>query len=220
MKLEVARCGICEQSIWMDVPETAGPDDVVHLREQFDALADEHLRSHPEAVQALFWLRRFLDDVRPSERAVAVKRIYSDLRALWGDQDSRGVYAIDEVLGSASLYRMWLAANRCSYPACVHAENVADAADNTSALTWRNSLLGSLLPPTDWKGTLREWRQLAQAASHNCTCPSTQMHSALCPAHRLLEHPKALNRLLFGRRMAQRLQHEEFACADLLPAAA
>jgi hypothetical protein len=214
VKRPVATCPICELVIWMEVPDTSARADPGALQQELDALADEHLRSHPAPVQALFWLRRFLGDVPPGERAAAVRRIYTDLRALWGEYDSRGMYSIDEALGTAGAYRLWLDAHRCSYTPCRHAENVLhppSRAIESRTLTWHDRILGSILPPPQWHGTSREWRQLAEAVNRNCACPSTQARSGTCPAHRLLADSQLSNRLLFGRRMAVRLQRGEFA---------
>jgi hypothetical protein len=188
-------------------------NDIVDLEQEFNTLAQQHLRAHPEAEQERFWLRRFLEDVRPGERAVAVKRIYSELRALWGDQDNRSAYTVEEALGSVSTYRLWLAASRCSCAACRHAEVTSradspDAAGNSVA--WHKQLLGRILPPPQWKGTSNEWRELASAVTRNCDCPATAMQSVTCAAHRLLSDPNSYNRLLFGRRIARRVEREEF----------
>jgi hypothetical protein len=104
------------------------------LQEELTAATEEHMRSHPEPVQARFWVRRFLEDIPPGERAFALKKIYIDLRALWGDQDARGALSIDEALGALSIYRLWTDANRCSYAKCRHAEltSVRGGAQRTS----------------------------------------------------------------------------------------
>jgi hypothetical protein len=214
MRLPVATCAICDEPIWMDLSNSVDRLDVLGVQQGLGAVMAEHLRSHPEPVQARFWLRRFLDDVRPTDRAVVVKRIYTELRSLWGDQDSRGLYTIDEVLGSACLYRLWLSAQGCSYAKCRHTEAVSHPENQEAAagpVAWHRQLLGSILPPPYWSGSAREWRQLAAAITRNCTCPSTAAQSVSCPAHRLLADPRCFNRLLFGRRMARRLELEEFA---------
>jgi hypothetical protein len=198
----------------MEVPDRSAWADPIHLQHELNALADEHLRSHPVPVQEHFWLRRFLDDMRPSERAVAVRRIVTQLRALWGEHDSRGVYSIDEVLGTARAYRLWLDAHRCSYAACKHGESVPHPptrAAQSRTLTWHHRILGRILPPPQWQGTSREWRQLAEAVNRSCACPSTHAQAGTCSAHRLLADSQISNRLLFGRRMAARLQRGEFA---------
>ena len=223
MKLPVATCAICGEPIWMDLSGNPGRAELADLEEEFNAVAEEHLRTHPGPVQARFWLRRFLDDVRPSERAVAVKRIYSELRSLWGDQDSRGLYTIDEALGAGCVYRLWLDADRCSYSACRHAEAFSQPRSGGTAnggVAWRRQLLGLILPPPPWKGTSGEWRQLVAAVGGNCSCPSTVAQSGVCLAHRMLADPSCFNRLLFGRRMAHRLEREEFSESCLTLASA
>jgi hypothetical protein len=212
MKVPVGTCAICGDPIWMEVRDRFS-NNIVDLEQEFNTLAEQHLRSHPEPEQARFWLRRFLEDVRPGERAVAVKRIYSELRALWGDQDCRSAYTVEEALGSVSLYRLWLAANRCSYAECTHTEVRSRAGSRDAAagsVAWHRQLLGRILPPPRWKGTSREWRELSSAVTRYCTCPSTAMQSVVCPAHRMLADPNSYKRLLFGRRMARRLEREEF----------
>ena len=187
--------------------------------QEFEAAAEGHLRTHPKPVLAHFWLGRFLDDLRPDERALAVKQIYSELLALWGDQDSRGIYSIDEALSTPSMYRLWLAANRCSYRACRHAAESRPDRENRSPgnghISWHRELLGRILPPLQWKGTSREWRELSNAVTNNCTCPASRTRSAHCPAHQLLDDRGSFNRLLFERRMASRLAREEFIGASV-----
>jgi hypothetical protein len=87
---------------------------------------------------------------------------------VWGDQDSRGCYSIEQALGSTSVYRLWLVAQRCSSPTCSHAKAVSSSAN---AASWHRWLLGHLFPPSGWHGTAREWRQLGEAANRYCACP-------------------------------------------------
>jgi hypothetical protein len=63
-----------------------------------------------------------------------------------------------------------------------------------------------------WHATPRERRDLLRAITHNCTCEFGPMGTRItcCSAHRMLvEDQRALNGLLFGRRMAERLRREE-----------
>ncbi len=53
--------------------------------------------------------------------------------ALEGDLDSRGVYTMDEVLGSAAVYGLWLDAAKCKRPDCLHVSPPV-CADAASAL--------------------------------------------------------------------------------------
>jgi hypothetical protein len=129
-------------------------------------------------------------------------------------QDRTGVYSIDELLGQAGFYRLWLEANRCSDDDCHHAEELAPGTtpETDRAVSWNEQLLGSILPPPHWSGTSGEWRQLAAAVNRNCTCPSAHVRRLRrCPAHSLLADRGLANRLLFGRHMAIRLRFEEFS---------
>ena len=63
-----------------------------------------------------------------------------------------------------------------------------------------------------WHGTLNERRDLSRAVHHNCTCEFGLMGVRLstCASHHMLnEDQRALDGLLFGRRIARRLCHEE-----------
>ncbi len=208
MKTPVATCAICGEPILMDTSASEAIDEG-RLQGEFEAAAEEHLRSHPQPVLARFWVRRYLEDIPPKDRALAVKNIYTELESISGDQDSRGVYSIDEVLGIAPLYGLWLSADACSYPACQHAEQMQRAANPRRAADWHRQAPGRALAAEGWNGTLREWRELAAAVARNCTCRADAAQSLPCPAHQLLAHSAGFDRLLFGRRIAQRLQREE-----------
>jgi hypothetical protein len=192
VKTVVATCGICGEPISVELPG-ADDFDMTRLQHEVHDAAEAHLHSHPAPEQARFWLRRFLDDVQPSERAIAVRGIYGQLRELWGDQDGRGVYSIDEVLGACAVYRLWLAANRCGYARCAHGN--ADLSD---------------APPAAWPGTEDEWLEIERAVVHHCTCQPGAPQPR-CSAHDLLVHDTTLNRLLFAHRIAGRLEAEEFS---------
>ena len=60
-----------------------------------------------------------------------------------------------------------------------------------------------------WHGTSTEWNELAEAIEHNCTCGQRAYGATRCPAHQLLEDQRALDRLLFERRIVARLIGEE-----------
>jgi hypothetical protein len=69
-----------------------------------------------------------------------------------------------------------------------------------------------------WHGTLGEYVDLTRVLSRNCGCEVGLMRigTRACPAHQMLaEDQRALNGLLFVRRMAARFQDEEW----LTPAA-
>jgi hypothetical protein len=65
-----------------------------------------------------------------------------------------------------------------------------------------------------WHGTQQESFDLVNAIARNCTCEFGLMGVRLvtCAPHRMLtEDQRALNGLLFARRMAERLSREEFS---------
>ena len=63
-----------------------------------------------------------------------------------------------------------------------------------------------------WHGSQQESFDLVNAIARNCTCEFGLMgvRLATCAPHRMLtEDQRALNGLLFARRMAERLRREE-----------
>jgi hypothetical protein len=74
-----------------------------------------------------------------------------------------------------------------------------------------------------WHGTQQESFDLVNAIARNCTCEFGLMgvRLATCAPHRMLtEDQRALNGLLFARRMAERLRREEFSRLRTGPTAA
>ena len=68
-----------------------------------------------------------------------------------------------------------------------------------------------------WHGTQQESFDLVNAIARNCTCEFGLMgvRLATCAPHRMLtEDQRALNGLLFARRMAERLRREEFSLSE------
>ena len=63
-----------------------------------------------------------------------------------------------------------------------------------------------------WRGTAAESQALVDAIDHNCTCEFWRnVRLTCCPAHRMLvEDQRALDGLLFARRIADRLHCEEW----------
>jgi hypothetical protein len=59
-----------------------------------------------------------------------------------------------------------------------------------------------------WHGTSTEWNELGEAVTHNCTC-GERPYVARCAVHQLLDEQRALDRLLFTRRIAATLVQEE-----------
>lgn len=70
--------------------------------------------------------------------------------------------------------------------------------------------------PVVWHGSQQDSFDLVNAIARNCTCEFGLMgvRLATCAPHRMLtEDQRALNGLLFARRMAERLRREEFGRA-------
>jgi hypothetical protein len=71
-----------------------------------------------------------------------------------------------------------------------------------------------------WHGTQQESFDLVNSIARNCTCEFGLMgvRLATCAPHRMLtEDQRALNGLLFARRMHERLRSEEFSRARSTP---
>jgi len=71
-----------------------------------------------------------------------------------------------------------------------------------------------------WHGTQQESFDLVNAIARNCTCEFGLMgvRLATCAPHRMLtEDQRALNGLLFARRMAERLNREELSRTRIAP---
>ncbi len=66
---------------------------------------------------------------------------------------------------------------------------------------------------TEWHGTTDEWRALTQAVEAHCVsaCHGLGNVAPVCPAHAMLLHDqRALDGLLFARRISTKLRKEEF----------
>jgi hypothetical protein len=64
-----------------------------------------------------------------------------------------------------------------------------------------------------WNGTPIEYLDLTRALNRHCTCEVDPNGAVLacCEAHRMVtDDQRALNGLVFGRRIAARLQREEW----------
>ena len=74
----------------------------------------------------------------------------------------------------------------------------------------------SQLPEEDdmtvtWHGRAAEYRDLVDAVGRNCGCEYGMGVRTCCSAHRMIaEDQRALDGLLFARRMADRLRREEW----------
>lgn len=69
-----------------------------------------------------------------------------------------------------------------------------------------------------WNGTTSEYVELIRVVERNCSCEFGLMGVRLtrCNAHALTEDQRALNGLLYGRRLAARLRDEEWLVASPL----
>jgi hypothetical protein len=71
-----------------------------------------------------------------------------------------------------------------------------------------------------WHGTQTEALELLQALSRNCSCVVTAegVRLSTCPPHEMLSSDqRAIDGLLFGRRIAPRLRTEEFSKTTTQP---
>jgi hypothetical protein len=69
-------------------------------------------------------------------------------------------------------------------------------------------------PPTPpdravWHGSDRAFIELTRSIAQHCTCPRPGSGRPICGAHRLLLDQRALDGLLFVRRLLPRLRAEE-----------
>jgi hypothetical protein len=64
-------------------------------------------------------------------------------------------------------------------------------------------------PAPVWHGSERALIELTRSITHHCTCPPRPAGPAICGAHRLLLDQRALDGLLFARRLLPRLRAEE-----------
>ena len=64
-----------------------------------------------------------------------------------------------------------------------------------------------------WHGTRTEALELVEALSHHCSCAFTAQgrRATVCAPHEMLcSDQRAIDGLLFSRRIAERLRNEEF----------
>jgi len=115
-------CGVCGGQIQTSIPSSWHPSKLAHRAER-DLQA--HMRTHSFAEILRSEIRQDLDQVPEEQRPVIVRDIYRNLLGkmdegnfVLNDPDGRGVYSIDEALGSIELYRMWRTATRCFEPNC------------------------------------------------------------------------------------------------------
>jgi hypothetical protein len=126
MQEQAAICEICGDTIYIEVEGQVGREREysVNWQSEFskavERAAAAHIATHPTPVVERFLLRKHLDEIAPDVRPAAVKQVYAELREMWGDSDTRGMYPIDDVLGSTTVYRLWIDAERCTWERCKH----------------------------------------------------------------------------------------------------
>lgn len=69
---------------------------------------DQQLLAHSSAERMRAAFRAVLPDIPPQQRSAAILGFYRRLALTLDDVDCRGTYSIEEALGAASLYRVWL----------------------------------------------------------------------------------------------------------------
>jgi hypothetical protein len=118
----VATCGICGDLVRSMVGIHWNPGRRA-LRAYQDMQA--HLNTHSFAELLRFEIRQDLDQVPEEQRPWIVRDVYRGLLGTVHESgfaldapDGVSAYSIDEALGDAELYAMWLSANRCGEPHC------------------------------------------------------------------------------------------------------
>jgi hypothetical protein len=122
----VSTCGICGGVVRSETPAAWHPGKRAR-RAESAMLA--HLKTHSFAEVLRYEIRQDLDQVPEEQRPTIVRDIYRSLLGTvhdkeysLNDSDGRGVYSIDEVLGSINTYRLWRAASACGDPGCIQHE--------------------------------------------------------------------------------------------------
>ena len=117
-------CEICGGVIESRIPSNWHPSKLARRAESDLAV---HLRTHSFAEILRHEIRQDLDQVPDDQRPTIVRDIYRNLLGTHtgdayqlNEADGRGIYSIDEVLGSLDLYNLWRAANRCHMDYCAH----------------------------------------------------------------------------------------------------
>jgi hypothetical protein len=115
-------CAICGGTVESTAPVNWHADKLARRAER-DMQA--HLRTHSFAELLRFEIRKDIDQVPDEQRPTIVRDVYrqllgsiSDGTFALRDADSRGVYSIEEALGSLDLYRLWRSARGCELAGC------------------------------------------------------------------------------------------------------
>jgi hypothetical protein len=118
----ISTCSICGDLVRSEIGAHLHPRLRAH-----QALRDmqAHLNTHSFAELLRFEIRQDLDQVPEEQRPAIIRDIYRSLLGTTRDNqfrlddtDGRGVYSIDEALGSLDVYRLWRNASRCGDPGC------------------------------------------------------------------------------------------------------
>jgi hypothetical protein len=119
-------CAICGGAIGSDIPTNWHPGKRARRVER---AMEAHLKTHSFAEVLRYEIRQDIDQVPEDQRPGIVRDIYRSLLGQTNnglftldDADGRGVYSIDEVLGTVETYRFWRSANRCGQVGCRHAQ--------------------------------------------------------------------------------------------------
>ncbi len=116
--VDIGTCDVCGELVEIDVGSLGAVEDVMETaRRTFEG----HVRSHSSAELVHSQVRRAVRDLPSRARSEALKPLFERLLDELGDDERRGVYRLDEALGSPSLYRLWHDANSCTAARCPHA---------------------------------------------------------------------------------------------------
>ncbi len=117
--VDVGTCQVCGQAVEIDVTRIPAIEDVMEVaRSTFEA----HVRSHSSAELVHAQVRRAARDLPARARSEALRPLFQRLVEELGEEERHGLYPLDDVLGSTSLYRLWHDANSCPGDECRHDE--------------------------------------------------------------------------------------------------
>ena len=71
-----------------------------------------------------------------------------------------------------------------------------------------------MINQTRWNGTQAELLVLVDVLKRNCSCQAGDTAERWCASHQILANQRAVDGLLFGRTIVERLITEEFAGAS------
>ena len=118
-------CGICGGSVQTHAPTHWHP---IRRARRAERDMQAHLKSHSFAEVLRYEIRQDLDQVPEEQRPAIIRDVYRTLLGTTENRvfrlnatDGRGLYSVDDVLGTIETYRLWLAARRCGRAHCRHA---------------------------------------------------------------------------------------------------